>query len=272
MIPVTEMRGKQVAEKSMDLSKYLDFATELGYRAGKITLGYFNAGVRPEFKPDDTPVTAADRAAETFIRGEIEKAYPGHAIVGEEYGEKAGEGATFRWLVDPIDGTKSFVHGVPMYGVLIGLEIEGAVRVGAAYYPGTDEMLCAAQDAGCWWNGRRARVSEVASLKRACVCFTTPHGFADHARLEAWDRIQRAAYMVRGWSDCYGYLLVATGRAEAMLDPVMKVWDCGPFPVILGEAGGFFGSWAGEPGHLHGEALSANPHILPELLRLIKEG
>src|SRR5262249_54527516 len=129
-----------VIDSGMDFQPYLDFATSLAYRAGRITLGYFNTGIRPDFKADDTPVTAADRAAEQFIRGEIERAYPGHAIVGEEYGEKAGEGNPFRWIVDPIDGTKSFVRGVPLYAVLVGLEIEGVVQVGAAYFPALDEM------------------------------------------------------------------------------------------------------------------------------------
>jgi histidinol-phosphatase len=254
----------------MNLRPYLDFATDLAYRAGRITLGYFNAGIRPDYKPDDTPVTAADRAAEEFIRGEIEKTYPGHAIVGEEFGEKLEEGNPFRWIVDPIDGTKSFMRGVPLYGVLIGLEIEGEARVGVCYCPGTDEMLCAADGEGAWWNGRRARVSQVDSLNRACVCFTSVHGFANQNRAAAWDRIQRASYMVRGWSDAYGYMLVATGRAEVMLDPIMNIWDCAPFPPIFREAGGYFGSWDGTPGHKHNEALAVTPKLMPEIMRLIE--
>ena len=133
----------------MNLQPYLDFTTQLAYRAGCITLGYFNTGIRPDYKADDTPVTAADRAAEEFIRGEIEKAYPTHAIVGEEFGSAASkDNSSFKWFIDPIDGTKSFLRGVPLYAVLIGLEIEGVIQVGAAYYPGTDEMLCAADDLG----------------------------------------------------------------------------------------------------------------------------
>jgi histidinol-phosphatase len=254
----------------MKLRPYLDFATDLAYRAGRITLGYFNTGVRPDYKPDDTPVTAADRAAEEFIRGEIERVYPSHAIVGEELGEKAGEGNPFRWIIDPIDGTKSFMHGVPLYGVLIGLEVEGEARVGVCYCPGTDEMLCAADGEGAWWNGRRARVSQVDSLDRACVCFTSVHGFSNQNRAAAWDRIQKASYMVRGWSDAYGYMLVATGRAEVMLDPIMNIWDCAPFPPIFREAGGYFGSWDGTPGHKHSEALAVTPKLMPEILRLIQ--
>lgn len=274
----------------MDYQPLLDFTTDLAYRAGRITLGYFNAGVRPDYKSDDTPVTAADRAAEEFIRAEIEKRYPGHSILGEEFGETIRLSASpqasvpesastsvhplpsvdCRWIIDPIDGTKSFLRGVPLYGVLIGLEIEGVIRVGAAYFPGTDEMLCAADGLGAWWNGRRARVSEIGSFERAFVCYTNVRNMAKYGRGEAWERINAAAYASRGWSDAYGYLCVATGRAEAMLDPAMAVWDCGPFPVIFKEAGGYFGSWDGREGHLHNEALACNAALKDALLRLVE--
>jgi len=253
----------------MDLKPIMDFTADLAYRAGRITLGYFNVGIRPDYKADDTPVTAADRASENFIRGELEKKYPGVAILGEEYGESGGQGQALRWIVDPIDGTKSFLRGIPLYGVLIGLEIEGVIRVGAAYYPGTDEMLCAAEGLGAWWNSRRAHVSEIATLDKSWVCFTNNRNMQRHGRTEAWGRIESQAYASRGWSDAYGYLAVATGRAEAMLDPIMATWDCGPFPVILKEAGGYFGSWDGREGHLHHEALATNAAILPEMLGLI---
>jgi histidinol-phosphatase len=276
----------------MDLSPYLDFATRLAHRAGRITLGYYQTGLRPDFKPDDTPVTAADRAAEQFIRGEIEATYPGHAIIGEEFGESAKsvpipESAkefdksvpiresvkesvnNCRWIIDPIDGTKSFIRGVPLFGVLIGLEIDGEVRVGVAYYPALDEMLAAADGLGCWWNGRRTHVSEVADLDRAFVCYTNVRNMAKYERQAGWERIVGAAYATRGWSDAYGYLAVATGRAEVMLDPVMSVWDCGPFPPIFREAGGYFGDWQGNPGHTHGEAMACNAALLPAMLELI---
>ncbi len=254
----------------MDLKPTLEFATDLAYRAGQITLGYFRAGVRPDYKADDTPVTAADRAAETFIRSELEKKFPDHAILGEEFGETGEQTGSMRWIIDPIDGTKSFMRGIPLYAVLIGLEVEGVIRVGAAYYPGTDEMLCAAEGEGAWCNGRRAHVSEVSTLERAWVCFTSVRNMSRYRREEAWDRINTRAYVSRGWSDAYGYLAVATGRAEVMLDPIMAIWDCGPFPVILKEAGGYFGSWDGRDGHLFNEALACNSVLLPEILRLIK--
>jgi len=155
--------------------------------------------------------------------------------------------------------------------VLIGLEIEGTVRVGAAYHPGTDEMLCAADGLGAWWNSRRAHVSDL-GLERGVVCHATHRNFDKYGRLGAWERIEKASYMMRGWSDSYGYMLVATGRAEAMLDPVMAVWDCGPFPVILKEAGGYFGSWDGREGHTHGEGLACNAVVKEALLTLVSPG
>jgi myo-inositol-1(or 4)-monophosphatase len=128
----------------MNLQPYITFARQLAYRAGRITLSHYNKGIQHDLKQDESPVTLADRITEEFIRGEIEKNYPNHAIVGEEYGETAGAGNPFRWIVDPIDGTKSFMKGVPFYSVLVALEIEGVSRVGVVCFPALDEILYAA--------------------------------------------------------------------------------------------------------------------------------
>jgi myo-inositol-1(or 4)-monophosphatase len=251
------------------LRDYLDFATETAYLAGRLTLGYYQTGFAVATKDDDTPVTAADRQAEEIIRRRIAARYPEHAIVGEEYGEQAGDG--HRWLIDPIDGTKAFARGVPLYAVLIGLEMAGRIEVGAAYFPALDEMLCAASGQGCYWNGRAARVSPIDTLAAATLSFTDVASFARHGRAAAFARLQAACYDRRGWSDAYGYLLVATGRLELMLDPVMKPWDCGPFPVIMREAGGYFGDWAGNETIYAQEGLATTRALLPEVLRLIGE-
>lgn len=255
---------------SESLRKYLSFAVETAYLAGRATLGYYQTGLRPDMKTDQTPVTVADRRAEVIIRSRIEKQYPRHAIVGEEYGLKEVSGASHHWFVDPIDGTKSFVQGVPLYAVLIGLEIEGTVEVGVAYFPALDEMLAAASSMGCWWNGRPARVSRVPTMAQAVVAFTDVATFAAYGRTEEWARIKQVSYYRAGWGDAYGYLLVATGRAELMLDPIMNPWDCGPFPPILKEAGGYFGDWQGNP-TIHGnESMATTQRLLPEVLALMR--
>ncbi|HSK98850.1 MAG TPA: inositol monophosphatase family protein [Rubrobacteraceae bacterium] len=255
----------------MDLRDLLDFAAQTAYEAGRLTLGYFRTGeARPELKPDDTPVTVADRAAERLIRARISARYPTHAVVGEEYGTGGKEGSTHRWIVDPIDGTRSFVRGVPLYGVLIGLEIEGRCEVGAVCFPALDEMVYAATGAGCYCNGRRVRVADARTLEGGVIAFTDAASFEEHSREEAFRRLRTAAGASRGWSDAYGHALVATGRAELMLDPVMNHWDCAPFPPILREAGGYFGDWSGNETIYANEALSTTSTLLPEVLRLIQ--
>lgn len=255
----------------MDLDDYFTFITETAFLAGRLTLSYYQIGIQAEFKADDSPVTLADRRAEELIRRRIEARYPSHAIVGEEFGSDKDNSSPFRWFIDPIDGTKSFIRGVPLYGVLIGLEVEGNVTVGAAYFPALDEMLAAATGHGCWWNGRRARVSEVTDLSRATMAFTDAAGFAATGREVEWQRLQQATYFRGGWGDAYGYMLVATGRVEIMLDPVMSPWDCAPLVPILQEAGGYFGDWRGNTTIYAGEGLATTRALLPEVLKVINK-
>ena len=254
----------------MKLDSYLNFACQLAYRAGRITLSYYNKGIHYDRKKDESPVTAADRATEQFIRGEIEKAYPSHAVVGEEYGEKAGARNPFRWIVDPIDGTKSFMKGVPFYSVLIALEIEGVSRIGVVCFPALDEILYAADGLGAWWNGKRARVSEVKNLKEAVFTYTSWSGFRTKKRLDVFENMHKECFYGRGWSDAYGYHMVATGRAEIMLDPSIKIWDVAPMPPIFREAGGWFGSWSGKEGHTHGEGIAVNGALKSKVLKLMR--
>lgn len=252
------------------LQEYLDFALDVAHQAGRLTLGYYRTGVQPDFKADDTPVTVADRKAEELIRARIEARYPHHGIVGEEYGVKEDNGSGHRWFVDPIDGTKAFIRGVPLYALLMGLEIDGTVEVGVAYFPALDEMIYAASGQGCYWNGRPTRVAQTEALNRSFVSCTNSAMFDQHDKGEAWRRIQAATYYCAGWSDAYGHALVATGRLELMLDPIMSPWDCGPFPVIMREAGGFFGDWAGNETIHAPEAVSTTRTLLPEVLALLQ--
>ncbi|UCH26132.1 MAG: histidinol phosphate phosphatase [Trueperaceae bacterium] len=253
-----------------ELREYLEFAVATAHEAGQLTLGHFQTDVTPDFKVDDTPVTMADKRAEESIRHRIEKRFPHHGVLGEEYGETESN-SDHRWIIDPIDGTKSFMRGVPLSGVLLALEIEGVVEVGVVYFPALSEMIFAASGRGCFWNGRRCFVRDTATLERSFLSFTDASSFEAYGRQQAWQRLLRAGYYSVGWSDAYGHALVATGRLEVMLDPIMNSWDCGPFPVLLREAGGYFGDWSGNETIYASEGLSTTRTLLPEVLRLIRE-
>jgi len=259
-----------------DLNQLHQFAQEIAREAGALTMRYYQTDdAQAEYKSDDTPVTRADREAEELIRRRIEETYPEHEIVGEEFGESANPDstvkATHRWIIDPIDGTKSFTRGVPLYSVLVGLEIDGSVEVGCAYFPALNEMLSAASGQGAWWDGKPAAVSNLTAIDRSVCCHIDTAYFAKNGKGDAWDRLQKSVYYNAGWCDAYGYLLVATGRAEIMLDPVMAVWDCGPWPVIFREAGGYFGDWSGNEGVIDaGEAMATTPALLADVLEALK--
>lgn len=253
---------------SETLQDLRDFAAELAWQAGKLTLRYFQTALTPEQKADESPVTIADREAERLMRQMIEDRYPAHSILGEEEGETR-PGASFRWILDPIDGTKTFVRGVPLYAVLVGLEREGQPVVGAVNIPAMGDFLVAALGAGCTWNGRRARVSTVGTLSEGLLLATDAASFAKHGRDTAYQRLVQATKLQRTWGDAYGYVLVATGRAEVMLDPIMSVWDCAALLPVLYEAGGTFTDWRGTPTIHAGEAIATNGLVLDDVLGLV---
>ncbi|HYF65783.1 MAG TPA: inositol monophosphatase family protein [Herpetosiphonaceae bacterium] len=249
------------------LNELLAVATEAAYLGGRRTLAYFNAGVAVQTKADSTPVTLADQEAEQVIRERIARSFPSHAIIGEEGGETAGD-AAYRWIIDPIDGTKTFIHGVPFYGVLVGVEVAGQAAVGAVYLPAFDEMLAAADGLGCRWNGREARVSTVADLAEATLLVTSVTGAME--RSDAYERLAARTRLQRTWGDCYGYVLVATGRAEIMLDPAMNPWDCAPLLPILREAGGHFTTWDGEATIWGPDAVGTNAALHGHVLDVLR--
>src|SRR5574337_1375122 len=251
------------------LRQLLDFAVEAAREAEEIVMEYFQTALTPERKPDRTLVTAADRKAEERLRALIRQAYPDHGIVGEEFGVQQG-GSDRIWIIDPLDGTASFLHGVPFFGVLLGLEVDGEVVLGVANFPALGEAVCAGRGMGCFWNGRRAAVSRVDELKEALLLYTDGAGFEPYGREPAFRHLIAAPRMHRSWGDCYGHILVATGRAEVMLDPVMSIWDCAALLPILREAGGTFTDWDGQPTIRGGNAISTNGRLLDQVMQVVK--
>ena len=253
----------------IELNELLEFAVELAKGAGDITLKYFRR--RPEMttKADGSYVTVADREAESYLRRQIAERFPGDGVLGEEEGEHKGRSGR-RWIVDPIDGTFAFVHGVPLYGVLIALEIDGEAVVGVVNIPVLNELVAAATGLGCFLNGEPARVSDTSSLSQALLLATnfrecTRHGFGRAAEL-----LQERARSCRTWGDCYGYVLVATGRADVMLDPVMNLWDCAPLLPIMEEAGGTFTDWRGVRTIDGGNSIATNRLLFDEVMSLVR--
>lgn len=249
------------------LRELLAVAVDAAYLAGRRTLAYFNTGVEVELKADDSPVTRADREAEQLIRDIIRRRYPTHAILGEEGGETHGD-PDLKWIIDPIDGTKSFIHGVPMYGVMVGVEVHGEPAVGAVYLPGTDELVAAATGLGVTHNGRPARVSSVTELADACLLTSSFQGSVE--RSDAYEKLMAQTRISRGWGDVYGYVLVATGRAEIMLDPKMNPWDCAAIAPIIREAGGRFTTWAGESTIWGPDAVATNAALYDKVIAVLK--
>lgn len=246
----------------------LHAAEEVARRAGDTALGYFRSALLVEAKADGSPVTLADRAAERAAREWIETRFPHDGILGEEFG-LAREGAARRWILDPIDGTKTFVRGVPLWGTLVAVVEGDAVLAGAAYFPAVGEMLAAAPGRGCWWNGARCAVSTISSLDSATVLTTDERFPHDVRQREAWRRLAERALVSRSWGDCYGYLLVATGRAEVMIDGIMSIWDAAPLLPIIEEAGGVFTDWSGARTPFAGSVVATNRALATPVRELL---
>ena len=239
-------------------------AAELARITGMVALRHYRTNLAVETKADGSPVTVADRAAETAARAWVQSRFPQDGVLGEELGEER-PGAARRWIIDPIDGTKSFVRGAPLWGSLVALCEGERVLAGAAYFPAVDELVAAAPGAGCWWNGSRCQVSTVGALADATV-LTTDERFSERPeRAAPWRALARVASVSRTWGDCFGYLLVATGRAEVMCDGTMSVWDAAALQPIIEEAGGVFTDWLGVPTAFGGSAVATNRALADEV-------
>ncbi len=252
-------------------SEFLDAVIEVARLAGNVALRHFNKGITVDWKNDGSPVTIADHQAEQAARDWIGKRYPAHGILGEEQGE-TGAGATHRWIVDPIDGTKTFVRGVPLWGTLVALAMGDTVIAGAAYFPAVGELVAAAPGAGCWWNGSRCHVSRIASVDEATVLTTDERFTQAPHHLDGWRALAAQSAIARSWGDCYGYLLVATGRADVMVDGIVGPWDTAPLLPIITEAGGVFSDWSGRATAFGGSAIATNALLAREARALLGVG
>ena len=242
------------------MSPRLEFALDAARKAGDSTLVHFRNRIGWELKGDASPVTIADKEAEQLLRDALAVTFPGETILGEEQG-LTGSGST-RWIIDPIDGTKSFVAGVPLYATLLAYEIDGVPELGVCYFPALGEMVYASRGNGTFFNGKRCKVSSRESVGGSILACGGPLSMQKYGRWDGFARLSESALTSRTWSDAYGHALVATGRVDAMIDPVVSRWDLSAIRVIVEEAGGKFTDFAGgdpfDRGDFGLEAISSN--------------
>jgi histidinol phosphatase-like enzyme (inositol monophosphatase family) len=230
----------------VDLSPYRTFMTELARESGDfIRPLYRQRSVAVETKADATPVTIADRGAEQLMRALIAKRFPAHGIIGEEFGSERPD-AEFVWMLDPVDGTKSFISGVPLWGTLIALLHEGQPVLGCINQPILEQLMIG-DGKSTMLNGAVVRCRPTKRLADATLLTSDPLNPARHQDGAKFEALQQQAKLVRMWGDCYGYLLVASGWADAMLDPIMNPWDIAALVPILRGAGGTISNWQGGP-------------------------
>ena len=242
-------------------------AAEMARRAGALTLNWFRqAALEVEAKRDGSPVTEADRSAESFLRTKLAERHPADGIVGEEHGVTEGRNGK-TWFIDPIDGTESFIRRIPLYATLLALRDEYGPAVGVINLPALGHTVAAGRGRGCFLDGSPARVSDRSELEGAM--FTTT-GF-NLLRGEVAERLHRSPMQIRGWGDAYGYSLVAAGMAEAMYDPIAAPWDLAPMAVIIPEAGGIFTDRNGVPDFGAGSGLASNGLLHRRLLDLVSK-
>ena len=249
------------------MQEFVDFSKALAHASGDIIKRYFRSGVAVETKDDDSPVTIADRQAEEVMREMIMKAYPDHGIIGEEFGNH-NEEAEYQWVLDPIDGTKSFVSGTFLFGTLIGLMKDGQPIVGAIHHPVTSHLLVG-DGAEARLNGELVRVSATRHLRDAVLCYTDFIHVGQYQNGIAFQQLMGMTSFNRTWGDCHGYFLVATGYADVMLDPIMHLWDIVALIPVIEGAGGKITSWNGGPPLSGNGIIASNGPLHSQVLRVL---
>jgi histidinol phosphatase-like enzyme (inositol monophosphatase family) len=251
------------------MTSLMEAVADVARMVSNNALLYYRKKIDVDIKSDGSPVTIADRTSEEKARAWIAQKFPADGILGEEFG-KTKPDAKRQWIIDPIDGTKAFVRGVPLWGSLVAVVEDDQVIAGASCFGALDEILAAAPGEGCWLNGSRCTVSSVSDIADATV-LTTDIGFKGYRdKRDAWLRLADGAAIARTWSDCYGYLLVATGRAEVMADPVISLWDIAALIPAIAEAGGVFTDWEGNVSMSGKSAVATNAALASRAREILR--
>jgi histidinol-phosphatase len=248
-------------------SRY-EAALEIAHVAAQHALKYFDQSVAVEWKHDQSPVTIADRETEQLLRTRLQELFPQDAFLGEEYGELPGESG-YRWIMDPIDGTRSFVRGIPLWATLLGLEYRGEQIAGIAEVPALGHTYHAIRGEGAYRNDRRLHVSKVDSLERSMLFYSSVSWFVKAGRERQFLELARKTERQRGFGDFYGFVLVAQGSGEVMAEHGVKAWDVAALTVLVEEAGGRFSDWGGTPTIHRPDVIASNGVLHEAALQLL---
>lgn len=251
------------------MDKRLEVAIAAAQAAGEIARKYFRTDLEIELKGDLSPVTRADRECEERIVQILRASYPEYGIFGEEFGEREGKGA--RWIIDPIDGTKNFIRGIPYFATLIGLEEDGEITAGVVYAPIVDDLLYAAKGQGAFDRNGRVRVSGIGALNQATVLFGGLDAFKKQRLWRGFERVVEGSDRQRGFGDYFGHMFIARGQAEIMLELDLKPYDLAPLKVIIEEAGGRFTDFDGNATIYGGNAVTSNGLLHDEVLGMFRD-
>ena len=242
------------------------FASLLAEESKKIIMPYFKKSIRVDTKKDSSPVTIADRKAEERMRKLIEKHFPNHGIIGEEFGNSS-ENAEYIWVLDPIDGTKSFICGVPLFGTLIALLKDKKPVLGIINLPAQNELFLGIEGKPTTLNGKKIKVREIPSLKDAVLLATDYLDIEKYKNKDAFLALARSVKFYRNWGDCYIYTLLARGYADIAMDPIMNYWDIQALIPVIKGAGGAITSWEGETPENATSIVAATPGIHKQVIR-----
>ena len=254
----------------MQMGILVNFLNELLDTSREIIRPYFTApDLQEETKEDETPVTIADRETEHVLREKIRQTYPDHGIIGEEFGNEREE-AEYVWVLDPIDGTKSFISGVPLFGTLIGLLKDGVPLLGAIDQPILGQRMTGDGEQTLL-NGKPVHIRKTASLADTTLLSTDPLEPSRIWNADAWRDLTSRVRLYRTWGDCYGYLLLAAGKADIMIDPIVSKWDFLPIIPIIRGAGGIITDWMGNDPIKGNSIIASSPSIHAEIIQILNQ-
>jgi myo-inositol-1(or 4)-monophosphatase len=246
----------------------IPFLKQLAFESAKVINPLFaNPGLEVEWKEDDTPVTYADRKAEEIMRGLIKSKFPDHGIIGEEYGSENPD-AEYTWILDPVDGTRSFAAGSPLFGTLVCLQHRG-IPIWGAIHVSSMGKLYIGNNATCWCNDRPMLIPEPPALNKCFLVTTDPKSPGQYHSQAGWDRLLAATDQYRSWGDCFGYTLLISGGAHIMTDPILNLWDIAALIPVLKGAGAAISDWYGKPPSGESGLVACHPEIHGQVIELL---